>query len=83
MSIWATAAVCFVPPLAFVVISSARGPIEQRFASIQLAGTFAVFFLAILSFAIDQASSIDLSLTLSLLTLPATLLFALFLERWL
>ena len=35
------------------------------------------------SFAFDQTSSIDLALTFGLLSLSATLLFAVFLERWL
>lgn len=82
MSMWVIAAICFVLPLAFAIISCGRGAIEERFASLQLVGSLAVFLLAILSFALEQATSIDLSLTLALLTLPATLLFALFLERW-
>ena len=36
-----------------------------------------------MTFAFDQSSFIDLALTLALLTLPGTLVMALFLERWL
>jgi multicomponent Na+:H+ antiporter subunit F len=39
--------------------------------------------LAMLSFAFGQASSTDLALTVALLSLPGTLVFALFVERWL
>lgn len=82
MSTWAIAAICLIPPLAFTVLSCGRGTVEERFASIQLSGSLVVLLLAILSFILEQATSIDLALTLALLTLPATLLFALFLERW-
>ena len=39
--------------------------------------------LMTLSFAFDQPSSIDLALTLALLSAPGTLILALFEERWL
>jgi hypothetical protein len=42
-----------------------------------------VLFLAALTIVLDQASSIDLALTGAFLSLPASLLFALFFERWL
>jgi multicomponent Na+:H+ antiporter subunit F len=39
--------------------------------------------LVLASFAFDQDSLIDLPLTLVVLSLPGTLMYALFIERWL
>ena len=60
-----------------------RGTIAQRFAATQLATTLAVLLLVLLTFAIDQPSSIDLAIALVLLGLPGSLLVAVFVERWL
>jgi len=43
----------------------------------------ATVLLALATFAFDQSSFIDIALCLALLTLPGTLVLALFLERWL
>jgi multicomponent Na+:H+ antiporter subunit F len=39
--------------------------------------------LAAFSFSFDQPSSIDVALTLALLSLPGALVMAMFFERWL
>ncbi|HTT81006.1 MAG TPA: monovalent cation/H+ antiporter complex subunit F [Stellaceae bacterium] len=83
MTPWLVAAIGLVPALGAAVIMCARGNAAARLAAVQLAGSIAVLLLVVLTFALDQPSSIDLALTLALLTLPATLLYALFLERWL
>jgi len=80
---WLWAAIGLLPPLLGAVIAAARADIGRRLVAVELATSLTVFLLLALSFAFDQASSIDLALTLSLLTLPGTLLLALFAERWL
>ena len=47
------------------------------------AGGVATILLALVTFVFDQSSFIDIALCLALLTLPGTLVLALFLERWL
>ena len=83
MMAWLLASVALLPPLAMALAMCGNGAIGQRFAAVQLAGSLSALLLVILTFVLDQASSIDLALTLAILTLPSTLLFALFLERWL
>lgn len=80
---WLVALVALVPPFVVASILACRGRAGQRFVAVQLAGAVAIPMMAIMSFAFDQASSIDLAVTLGLLTLPASLLYALVLERWL
>lgn len=83
MTIWLAATIALVPPLAATALMCARGSLAERFAAVQLAGSIAVLLFIMMSFAFDQASSIDLALTLAILTMPATLLYAVFVERWL
>ena len=83
MNPWLAAAIALLPPLGVAILVCARGTIAQRLAAVQLAGSVATLLLVVASCAFDQASSIDLALTLALLTFPATLLYALFVERWL
>lgn len=83
LTAWRLAAVAFLPPLALAVLMCARGTLGQRLVAVQLAGTLATLLLVVMTFAFEQASSMDLALTLSLLAFPAALLYALFVERWL
>jgi multisubunit Na+/H+ antiporter MnhF subunit len=82
VSPWTLAILALLPPLAVALVLTWRGRPGQRFAAYQLATTLAVAVLVFLTFATDQASVIDLALTLVLLNLPGTLLMAVFLERW-
>lgn len=81
--LWVAATAALLPPFGVTVAACLRGTIAQRFAASQLATTLAVFLLVLLTFAIDQPSSIDLALGLVLLALPGSLLVAVFVERWL
>lgn len=82
-SAWLAASVGLVPPLLAAIVSCGRGSIGRRLVAVQLATSLSVLMLIALSFAFDQASSIDLALTLAVLTLPGTMILALFVERWL
>ena len=81
--LWVAATAALLPPFGFAVAACLYGTIAQRFAASQLATTVAAFLLVLLTFAIDQPSSIDLALGLVLLGLPGSLLVAVFVERWL
>lgn len=83
MSPWLLASLGLLPPLAIAVIMCARGPVGRRLVAAQFAASVGAPLLVCLTFVLKQASSIDLALTLVMLSLPATLLFAVFVERWL
>lgn len=70
-------------PLAALLVALARGAVPHRLAAVQFVSTLATLLLAAMSFAFDQPSTLDMALCLALLSLPGTLLFALFEERWL
>lgn len=83
MTGWTVAAVALLPPFLLALIGAGRGAASGRLVAIQLVSTIGVFLLLALTFVDDQSSSIDLALSVAFLTLPATLLFAVFEERWL
>ncbi|HET6911731.1 MAG TPA: monovalent cation/H+ antiporter complex subunit F [Rhodanobacteraceae bacterium] len=83
MSAWLIAALALLPPLIAGVACAGRGALARRLLAIQFATSTAVLLFVVLDFAFDQSSSMDLALTLALLSLPGTLLLALFQERWL
>ena len=83
MTAWMLATVATVPAFAVPALMAGRGGTAGRLAAVQLASTLATLVLALMTFAFDQSAFVDLALGLALLTLPASLLLALFLERWL
>lgn len=83
MNAWLLTLLALLPPLLVPLTLAWRGRAGQRFVAVQLAGSLGILILAVMSFAFDQASSIDLAVTFGVLTLPASLLYAVFLERWL
>jgi len=66
---WTVAFALLLPAFAVPVAAALRGGVADR--------------LALATFVFDQSSFIDIALCLALLTLPGTLVLALFLERWL
>lgn len=80
---WLVASLCLLPPLLVAVIAAGIRATHLRFVAVELASSLSIILLIALDFAFDQPSSLDLALTLALLTLPGTLVFALFQERWL
>ena len=83
MSIWMLAVLGLLPGLVVPVLAACRGGTSQRLVAAQLASATAALVLALMTFAFDQSSFIDLALCAALLTVPGTLLMALFVERWL
>ena len=80
---WLVAVVALLPALAVPVFEAMRRDAGRRLVAVQLATALVSVILALMTFAFDQPSFLDLALALTLLSLPGTLLFALFLERWL
>lgn len=83
MTMWFVAALGLLPPGLVAVVAAGRGEPGRRLVAVQFGGALATALLVVLSFVFDQPSAIDLALTLAVLTLPGTLLLALFYERWL
>ena len=83
MTDWTLAVLALLPALLVPVAGACRGGTASRLAAVQLGSGVAVLCLELMTFAFDQSAFIDLPLCLALLTLPGTLLLALFLERWL
>ncbi|HVW54454.1 MAG TPA: monovalent cation/H+ antiporter complex subunit F [Rhizobiaceae bacterium] len=81
--IWLAASLALLPPFAAAVVMAGRGDVPSRLVAFEMAVSLAAILLVTFDFAFDQASSIDLALTLTLLGLPGTLVIALFAERWL
>lgn len=80
---WLVASIAVLPALFFPLWTGLRGPVAHRFVAVGLLSTLASLLLVMLSFAFDQPSFLDVGLTLTLLSLPGTLLIATFVERWL
>ena len=80
---WIWASVALMLPFALALLSLARGNVPDRLAGVQIASVVSILVLAAMDFAFDQPAAIDVALSLALLTLPGTLLFAVFQERWL
>lgn len=78
---WLVATLALLPPFAVAVLFCLHGDLGRRLGALQLVTSSGALVLAAMTFALAQPSSIDLALTLALLAVPATLLFALFLER--
>jgi multicomponent Na+:H+ antiporter subunit F len=83
VNLWLTAALALLPPLAACAWLGATGRTTDRLVALQLATALAVFMLILFARGFDQPSYIDLALTLVLLSLPGTLVYAHVLERWL
>lgn len=83
MNPWLVATIAILPALLIPLWIAVRGSTANRLAAVQLATTLACLATILYSFASDQSSLIDLALALALLSLPGSLLYAHFLERWL
>ena len=77
------AIVACLPPLLLPLWTAATGRLPDRFVAVQLGTNIVTLLLVLASFAFDQDSLIDLPLTLVALSLTGTLMYALFIERWL
>ena len=84
MNAWLLGCLALLPALAVpVFIACQSGSTATRLVAVQLATSLATLILILMTFAFDQSALMDLGLTLALLSLPGTLLVAIFVERWL
>ncbi|HWG46819.1 MAG TPA: monovalent cation/H+ antiporter complex subunit F [Gemmataceae bacterium] len=64
-------------------IVAVRAKAMDRLVAVELAGTITTLILVALAQALGRPAVFDLALALALLSVPAALVFAHFLERWL
>ena len=83
MTAWWAFTLTLMVPVAIAAVAAGRGNSIGRCVAVQLLSSLVTLALIALSFALGQSFSIDLPLALALLSLPAVLIMALFLERWL
>lgn len=83
MNVWLLAILLLLPPLAAPAYVAVRATANHRLAAVQLASALFALILVLMSFAFDQSSAVDLALAASLLAVPGTYAYALFMERWL
>lgn len=83
MNPYLIAVLALLPAFAIPLWGACRSATGSRLVAVQLAAAVAAPILVLMTFAFDQSSFIDLPLSLALLSLPGTLVLALFLERWL
>ena len=83
MSPWLIAFVCLLPPLGIAAYRALSGRAPQRLVATELCVCIGTLMLVLASFAWPHDGLIDLALALGLLTVPGTLAFTHFLERWL
>jgi multisubunit Na+/H+ antiporter MnhF subunit len=80
---WLAAGVAMILALALPLWTNLRAGIGHRLVAVQMASVVVAWVLVALSLAFSQPSFLDLAVTLGLLSVPGTLVFALFAERWL
>lgn len=83
MNVWLIAALALlltVVPCGYVLL---RAPLMEAVVGLQFATAAGVLALVLIAIGLARPSFLDIALTLALLSYPATLLFAHFLERWL
>ena len=83
MSPWLIAFLLCIPPLALATYRALSGRCVQRLVAAELAACIGTLMLVLAGFAWPHDGVVDLALALGLLTVPGTLMFAHFLERWL
>ncbi len=83
MNHWLVATVLLLPPLLAPLYVAVRADANNRLVAMQVASTLAALIIALMTFAFDQSSFIDVALALTLLAVPGTYLYTVFMERWL
>ena len=83
MNAWLVATILLLPPLLVPVYVATRENANNRLVAVQVASTLAALIIALMTFAFDQSSFIDVALCVTLLAVPGTYLYTVFMERWL
>ncbi|HVY13975.1 MAG TPA: hypothetical protein VHB27_02015 [Rhodopila sp.] len=82
MTLWLWSVVAVVVAMLIPTVMACRGRMAERWVALQMGAALTVVILVIMSFAFHAAILMDLSLALVLLGVPATLVVAVALERW-
>lgn len=83
MSPWLIAFLLCVPPFALAAYRALSGRSAQRLVATELAVCIGTLMLVLAAFAWPHDALLDVALALGLLSVPGTLAFTHFLERWL
>lgn len=83
MSIWFIASGVLLLALLPCTVVAFRAAVMDRLIALELAGTIATLLIVTLAQGLGRPSIFDVALALALLSIPGTLLYAYFLERWL
>ncbi len=83
MNAWLVAATALLLGLVPCGYVSIRGRTMDRLVALELAGVLTALIMVALAEGLDRPSLYDLALALALLSLPSTIVYAHFLERWL
>ena len=83
MNPWLVATILLLPPLLVPVYVASRADANNRLVAVQVSSTLAALIIALMTFAFDQSSFIDVALCVTLLAVPGTYLYTVFMERWL
>lgn len=83
MNVWLIATGVLLLALVPCAVVAFRAEVLDRLVAIELAGTIAALFIVALAQGLGRSSLFDLALALALLSVPGTLVYTYFLERWL
>lgn len=83
MNVWLIAAVAFLACLALCAIRAVRGSMSDRIIAFQAATLVTILTLLAIEEGLQRQSFFDLSLALTILATPSSLLVARWYRRWL
>jgi multisubunit Na+/H+ antiporter MnhF subunit len=83
MSPWLLAFTLCIPPFGMAAYRALAGRAAQRLVAVELAASLGTLLLVLAGFAWPHDGVIDLALALGLVSVPGTLAYTHFLERWL
>jgi multisubunit Na+/H+ antiporter MnhF subunit len=82
MSPFLAAAIAFLPPLAVCLALAIYGGLQDRLVALELVAALAAPFALLLAVGFGESYLADLALGFTLLSVPGTLVYAHFTERW-
>jgi multicomponent Na+:H+ antiporter subunit F len=82
VNVWLVAAAALLVGVVPCVIVQVRDDLESALVALQLAGMLAVDGLLLIAVGSERTPYADVALVLAVLSLPAGLVFARFVERW-
>lgn len=83
MNVWLIATGVLLAALLPCAVVAFRADVLDRLIAVELAGTITTLLIVTLAQGLGRPSVFDLALALALLSVPGTLVYAHFLERWL